>query len=277
MGELSRQEARLRLVVNRDDVDRISGELWHLGTLGIEEQIDGDDVILLAGFDSAVVADAAATQLGRFTIVEEFGSGDYLDTWREFATVYRTGNRLVVKAPWVSYEPDGTELVLWIDPGRSFGSGSHPSTQLALAELERLLEGNESVLDVGCGSGILAVAAARLGATRVLAIDIDNSAPDVTAGNARANGVDEFIEVSTDPLGDVTETFNVVVANMLASTLIELAPDLIGAVRPRGRLVISGILDVQMQSVVEALRPFELLTTREREAAEQTWVVLTFG
>ena len=234
-------------------------------------------MILLAGFDSAVVADAAATQLGRFAIVEEFGSGDYLDTWREFATVYRTGNRLVVKAPWVSYEPDGTELVLWIDPGRSFGSGSHPSTQLALAELERLLEGNESVLDVGCGSGILAVAAARLGATRVLAIDIDNSAPDVTAGNARANGVDEFIEVSTDPLGDVTETFNVVVANMLASTLIELAPDLIGAVRPRGRLVISGILDVQMQSVVEALRPFELLTTREREAAEQTWVVLTFG
>ena len=83
--------------------------------------------------------------------------------------------------------------------------------------------------------------------------------------------------MSTDPLGDVTETFNVVVANMLASTLIELAPDLIGAVRPRGRLVISGILDVQMQSVVEALRPFELLTTREREAAEQTWVVLTFG
>ena len=95
MGELSRQEARLRLVVNRDDVDRISGELWHLGTLGIEEQLDGDDVILLAGFDSAVAADEAATQLGRFAIVEEFGSGDYLDTWREFATVYRKRHGLV--------------------------------------------------------------------------------------------------------------------------------------------------------------------------------------
>ena len=143
--------------------------------------------------------------------------------------------------------------------------------------MERLLEGKESVLDVGCGSGILAVAAARLGATRVLAIDIDTAAPEGTVGNARANGVEEFIEVSTGPLSDVTETFNVVVANMLASTLIELAPDLIGTVRPRGRLVISGILDVQIESLVEALRPLELLTTREREAAEQTWVVLTFG
>ncbi|HAF68084.1 MAG TPA: 50S ribosomal protein L11 methyltransferase, partial [Acidimicrobiaceae bacterium] len=115
------------------------------------------------------------------------------------------------------------------------------------------------------------------GATQVLAIDIDTAAPDVTVGNAQANGVAEFIEVSTDPLGDVTETFDVVVANMLASTLIELAPALIGVVRPRGRLVISGILDLQMQSVVEALQPLELLTTREREAVEQTWVVLTFG
>ncbi len=277
MGELSRQEARLRLVVNRDDVDRISGELWHLGTLGIEEQIDGEGVILLAGFDSAIAADEAAKHLESFTIVEEFGSRDYLDAWREFATVYRTGNRLVVKAPWVSYQPNGTELVLWIDPGRSFGSGSHPSTQLALAELERLLEGNESVLDVGCGSGILAVAAARLGATQVFGIDIDTAAPDVTIGNARANGVEEFIEVSTGPLGDVSDTFDVVVANMLASTLIELAPDLIRAVRPRGRLIISGILNAQIQSVVEALRPLKLLTTREREASEQTWVVLTFG
>ncbi len=277
MGELSRQEARLRLVVNRDDVDRISGELWHLGTLGIEEQIDGEGVILLAGFDSAIAADEAAKHLESFAIVEEFGSRDYLDAWREFATVYRTGNRLVVKAPWVSYQPNGTELVLWIDPGRSFGSGSHPSTQLALAELERLLEGNESVLDVGCGSGILAVAAARLGATQVFGIDIDTAAPDVTIGNARANGVEEFIEVSTGPLGDVSDTFDVVVANMLASTLIELAPDLIRAVRPRGRLIISGILNAQIQSVVEALRPLKLLTTREREASEQTWVVLTFG
>jgi ribosomal protein L11 methyltransferase len=277
MGELSHQDARLRLTVSRDEADQVSGELWSLGTLGIEEQTNGEEVVLLAGFDSAVSADDAAKQLRRFAIVEEFGSRDYLDTWREFATIYRTGNRLVVKAPWVSYEPAATELVLWIDPGRSFGSGSHPSTQLALAELERLLEGNESVLDVGCGSGILSVAAARLGATRVVGIDIDPASPQLTLDNAKANGVEEFIEASTTAVSEIDDTYDVVVANMLASTLREQGPNLVRRVRPTGRLIVSGILTSQIQSVSGALRPLDLLTTQECDIEEGSWVSLTFG
>ncbi|MEC7915360.1 MAG: 50S ribosomal protein L11 methyltransferase [Actinomycetota bacterium] len=277
MGELSHQDARLRLTVSRDEADQVSGELWSLGTLGIEEQTNGEEVVLLAGFDSAVSADDAAKQLRRFAIVEEFGSRDYLDTWREFATIYRTGNRLVVKAPWVSYEPAATELVLWIDPGRSFGSGSHPSTQLALAELERLLEGNESVLDVGCGSGVLSVAAARLGATRVVGIDIDPASPQLTLDNAKANGVEEFIEASTTAVSEIDDTYDVVVANMLASTLREQGPNLVRRVRPTGRLIVSGILTSQIQSVSGALRPLDLLTTQECDIEEGSWVSLTFG
>jgi len=277
MGELSHQDARLRLTVSRDEADQVSGELWSLGTLGIEEQTNGEEVVLLAGFDSAVSADDAAKQLRRFAIVEEFGSRDYLDTWREFATIYRTGNRLVVKAPWVSYEPAATELVLWIDPGRSFGSGSHPSTQLALAELERLLEGNESVLDVGCGSGILSVAAARLGATRVVGIDIDPASPQLTLDNAKANGVEEFVEASTTAVSEIDDTYDVVVANMLASTLREQGPNLVRRVRPTGRLIVSGILTSQIQSVSGALRPLDLLTTQECDIEEGSWVSLTFG
>ena len=80
MGELSHQDARLRLTVSRDEADQVSGELWSLGTLGIEEQTNGEEVVLLAGFDSAVAADDAAKQLQRFAIVEEFGSRDFLDT-----------------------------------------------------------------------------------------------------------------------------------------------------------------------------------------------------
>jgi ribosomal protein L11 methyltransferase len=277
VGELSHQDARLRLTVSRDEADRVSGELWYLGTLGIEEQPNGEEVVLLAGFNSAVAADDAARQLQRFAIVEEFGSRDYLDTWREFATIYRTGNRLVVKAPWVSYEPAATELVLWIDPGRSFGSGSHPSTQLALAELERLLEGNESVLDVGCGSGILTVAAARLGATRVVGIDIDPASPQLTLENARANGVAEFIEASATAVSNIDDTYDVVVANMLASTLIEQGPNLVRRVRPTGRLIISGILNSQIHSVTGAFRPLDLLTTQECDIEQGRWVSLTFG
>nr|MCS5688318.1 50S ribosomal protein L11 methyltransferase [Acidimicrobiales bacterium] len=227
MGKLSQQEARLRITVPEADADLVSGELWQLGTLGIEQRYEGDQIVLLAGFSSAHTADLAARTLGRFAVVEEFGSRDYLDSWRDYATIYRAGNRIVIRPPWVQYEPKASELIVWMDPGRSFGSGSHPSTRLALAELEQLLEGNESVLDVGCGSGILSVAAARLGATEVLGIDIDPASVEVTTKNAKSNGVDELVTASAIALEEVTGTYDVVIANMLAPLLSSYGPTLV--------------------------------------------------
>ncbi len=277
MGELSQQEVRLRIAVPRANADLISGELWRLGTLGIEELDEGAEIVLLAGFSSAHIAEAAARNLETFSVVEEFESNDYLDVWREFATIYRAGNRIVIRPPWVHYEPKASELIVGIDPGRSFGSGSHPSTRLALAELERLLEGNESVLDVGCGSGILSVAAARLGATRVLGIDIDPAAIEFTTRNAKSNGVADLVTATAIPIEATDGTYDVVISNMLASLLSSHGPNLVTMVRPGRRLVLSGLLSSQVDQVVDSCTPLQLLTTRHCDAGEGDWVSVTLG
>ena len=222
-------------------------------------------------------AEAAARSLETFSVVEEFGSSDYLDIWREFATIYRAGNRVVIRPPWVHYEPKASELVVGIDPGRSFGSGSHPSTRLALAELEQLLEGNESVLDVGCGSGILSVAAARLGATRVLGIDIDPAAIEFTTRNAKSNGVAELVTAAAIPIEAADGTFDVGISNMLASLLSSYGPNLVTMVRPGRRLVLSGLLSSQVDQVADSCAPLRLLTTRHCDAGEGDWVSVTLG
>ena len=116
-----------------------------------------------------------------------------------------------------------------------------------------------------------------MGATRVVGVDIDPAAPQVTLGNAKANGVEEFVEASTTSLPDLTDRYSVIVANMLASALIESAPQFVEKLRPGGRLIISGILESQIDSVVNALQPLTMLTTRSGDAEEGLWVCLTLG
>ena len=177
------------------------------------------------------------------------------------------GERLWIVPTWCE-PPDARAAVVRLDPGMAFGTGTHPSTRLALHFLERSLRGGERVLDYGCGSGILAIAAAKLGAAEVDAVDLDPRALDATRANARANEVS--VRVSTPealPRGD----YDVVVANILANPLILLAPALTARVRARGRLALSGILAAQASDVAAAYRPaIELAVTREDEG----WALL---
>jgi len=171
-------------------------------------------------------------------------------TQSQFAPV-PIGDRLWIVPTWCE-PPAASAVVVRLDPGMAFGTGTHPSTRLALHFLERTVRGGERVLDYGCGSGILAIAAAKLGAAEVDAVDLDSRALDATRDNARANHVS--VRVSTPealPPGD----YDVVVANILANPLILLAPALTARVRSRGRLALSGILAAQAGDVAAAYHP----------------------
>jgi ribosomal protein L11 methyltransferase len=178
-------------------------------------------------------------------------------TQREFEPI-RINERLWIVPTWHE-PPDPSAINLAIDPGRAFGSGSHPTTRLCLEWLAGTLRGGESVLDYGCGSGVLAIGAARLGAARVIGIDIDPEAVATAAANAQANGIDGATFCLPDEGSNVM--FDVVVANILARPLMALAPLLAARVKPGGMLALAGLLDSQAESIAAVYAPGCLLQT----------------
>jgi ribosomal protein L11 methyltransferase len=183
---------------------------------------------------------------------------DWSETWKAFFKPLIIGKNIVIKPTWEPYEPKPGQVLIEIDPGRAFGTGKHPSTALCLEILELMLSessrakmGSLSVLDVGTGSGILGIAAARLGARRVLGLDLDPEALKVAEENLRRNGVEGIMSVSSIPLHRLGETYDLVIANLTAPVITQMAASLSRCVSPEGWLVLSGILNQQLEEVVK--------------------------
>jgi ribosomal protein L11 methyltransferase len=160
----------------------------------------------------------------------------------------RFGRRLWIVPTHESPPTDAEAVSVRLDPGLAFGTGTHPSTALCLTWLDSRLPAGASVIDYGCGSGVLAIAAARLGACRAQAFDIDPQALIATRDNAAANEVENIVEVH-DRAGALQAPVDLVLANILAGTLIELAPQLVALLKPGGQLVLAGILKQQVHEV----------------------------
>jgi ribosomal protein L11 methyltransferase len=261
-----------------DDADLVSGLLWEAGVAGVEERCSGcgPDIDLRAGVPSELVDRVLQAVGDRAQVAVEPVDGDEcLDRWREFARPWRAGSRFVVVPAWLQAPAwvGAEDVVLSIDPGRAFGSGAHPTTRMCLAELERLVEPEAAVADVGCGSGVLAVAAAALGAALVVAVDIDDEAVRATAENADRNGVSGVITASDTPVTELEPAaYDVVVANIAAGTLVELAPALVRAVADDGTVVVSGVLGCQVAGVLEAFEAEGL--TLVGTVADEDWRTL---
>jgi len=188
--------------------------------------------------------------------------------WLKDFRPMRFGRRLWI-AP-AGQRPDSAEVLLELDPGLAFGTGTHPTTALCLEWLDSAIAGGERVLDVGCGSGILALAALKLGAAEAAAFDIDPQALQATRENAAKNGLTERIAIAA-LAGDIAGHFDIVLANILSGPLIGLAPGLAPKIRTGGAVALAGLLERQAGEVADAYRPwFDIGPVAEREG----WVLL---
>jgi ribosomal protein L11 methyltransferase len=189
----------------------------------------------------------------------EYDEEDYQNSWKKYLFTEKVSERFVVKPTWREYEPKDDELIIELDPGRAFGTGSHPTTSLCLKLMEENIKEGDSVIDVGTGSGILMIAADRLGASEVYGTDIDELAVESAKENLELNGISE--DRAKVYLGNLVSVvngkkFDVVVANILADVLLILLNDISKVVKKDGLVIFSGIIDEKCELLkreVEAL------------------------
>lgn len=225
-----------------------------------------------AGTDAAAITQALREGLGIPQLAcssEPLADRDWSSTWRDSFHAMRFGERLWICPSGERVDEEGA-VVIDLDPGLAFGTGTHATTALCLEWLDRQLVPGSRVIDYGCGSGILAIAACKLGAARVHAVDIDPQALQATRVNAEANGVIDCCRVSL-PAALASDPVELLLANILANPLIELSKRLSGLVSSGGRIVLTGILAEQADAVMAAYEPY--FSFREPVCREQ-WVLL---
>ncbi len=207
--------------------------------------------------------------------IRELAEEDWAEAWKKGYSVQHIGERLVVAPSWEAYTPAHDELVVRLDPGMAFGTGLHPTTRLCLMALETWVQAGDHVLDVGTGSGILAIAAAKLGAARVIGVDLDPVAVQVARENVRLNDVTDRVQIEVgtlDTLNPMPRSMDCVVVNILADVIIKLTPALTTCLRHAGTLIASGIIEEQEDAVMKAFDTAGLQVVERRQ--QKDWVAL---
>jgi len=202
---------------------------------------------------------------------------DWTDAWLEFYKPLKIGNRIVIRPFWEEYEATANEIVFTIDPGHVFGTGQHQSTEMCLCLLDKYIAANMQVLDLGCGSGILAIISLLLGAKHVVAIDIDPAAAKMMGINAELNGIpkEQYSAICGNVISDsglINGQFDLIVANIVADVIIPLAPIAAGFIKSNGLFITSGIIDDRQEEVIAALKAqnFEIVEVMTKD----NWVAI---
>lgn len=202
----------------------------------------------------------------------EYDEEDYQNSWKKYLFPEKVSEKFVVKPTWREYTPEADELIIELDPGRAFGTGSHPTTSLCLKLMEENISEGDSVIDVGTGSGILMIAADRLGASEIYGTDIDELAVESAKENLELNKIsEEKAKVYKGDLISVVENkkFDVVVANILADVLLILLHDISKVVKPNGKIIFSGIIEDKCELLKREVE--SLGFTVEEIKADKEW------
>lgn len=178
---------------------------------------------------------------------------DWADNWKQYFHTDKVGTHIVIKPTWEDYLAQPDDIVVELDPGAAFGTGTHPTTAMCIRSLEELVKRDMRVFDVGTGSGVLAIVAAKLGARDVTAMDYDKMAVQVAAENIKQNQVDDVVKTGvSDILKSFTGKADLIVANIIADIIIELFDELDEYLAPGGKLLVSGIITERLNDVTEA-------------------------
>ena len=211
---------------------------------------------------------------GKITI-NSVSDTDWANEWKKYYDILHIGKKIVVKPSWKEYFKKEDEVVIELDPGMAFGTGTHETTIMCLEFIEKYIKDGFQVIDFGCGSGILSIALAKLGANRVFAIDKDEVAVKVTKENVDRNGLKDIVEVKVgDTLDIVKETVDLIVSNIIADVIIKVSDKAAFLLKEKGIFIASGIVKDKKERVKQAVMGKGLILLEEQVKGD--WVALVF-
>jgi ribosomal protein L11 methyltransferase len=260
----------------------ISGVLWESNISGINEEVNcikvfSDDLSLtLEELKGRLQNLKNENLLFSFTIEENiYENKNWNEEWEQSINVINVSDKIVIKPTFREYDPKPGQIVLVIDPKMSFGTGEHQTTKLVLMLLEKYVTMGAQVLDVGSGSGILAIASVKLGARHAVAIDIDDWCLDNAIENSKLNNVESSIEVLQGEITDIKDSeFDLVLANIQKNILLDIAPEIYSRLKPGGIVILSGLLDYDEADIKTDFSALglEFLETKTLDS----WIALVF-